>query len=46
MGTGITTLLWYGLCGGFVALTILVGVGLFTWGMRREKRKRPDQPPS
>jgi len=46
MGTGVTTFLWYGLCGGVVTLTAIVGVGLFMWGTRRERQKRRDQPPS
>jgi hypothetical protein len=46
MGTGITTFLWYGLCGGVVALTIFVGVGLFVWGAQREKRRKRGKPPS
>ena len=46
MGTGLTTFLWYGLCGGVVALTIVVGVGLFMWGTHREKRRKQDRPPS
>jgi hypothetical protein len=46
MGTGVTTLLWYGACGGVVLLTIVVGAGLFMWGTRREKRNRPKLPPS
>ncbi len=46
MGTGVTTFLWYGLCGGVVLLTVMVGVGLFMWGTHREKRKRRYEPPS
>ncbi|MGD8317144.1 MAG: hypothetical protein PVH21_10575 [Myxococcales bacterium] len=46
MGTGLTTILWYGLCVGFVALTILVGVGLFIYGSRKESRRNRDRPPS
>jgi hypothetical protein len=46
MGTGFTTIFWYALCAGFVALTIFVGVGLFMWGTHKEKRRRRDQPPS
>ena len=46
MGTGVITFLWYGLCGGVVALTVIVGVGLFMWGTHREKRKDHDRPPS
>jgi hypothetical protein len=46
VGTGVTTFLWYGLCGGVVALTIIVSVGLFMWGTRREKQKRRNPPPS
>jgi len=46
MGTGVTTFLWYGLCGGVVALTIIVAAGLFMWGTRREKRKDRNRPPS
>jgi hypothetical protein len=46
VGTGFTTFLWYGLCGGVVALTIIVSVGLFMWGTHREKRKRRNLPPS
>ncbi len=46
MGTGLTTFLWYGLCSGVVALTALVGVGLFMWGTHREKRDRRKLPPS
>jgi hypothetical protein len=46
MGTGVTTFLWYGLCGSVVALTIIVGVGLFMWGTHREKRRKRDRPPS
>lgn len=46
MGTGITTFLWYGLCGGVVALIVIVALGLFVWGTRREKRKSRNRPPS
>lgn len=46
MGTGLTTILWYGLCVGFVAFAILVGVGLFLYGSRKEKRRHQDRPPS
>jgi hypothetical protein len=47
MGTGITTFLWYGLCGGVVALTIVVAVGLFMWGTHREKKRNErNTPPS
>jgi hypothetical protein len=46
MGTGFTTFLWYGLCGGVVLLTVVVGVGLFFWGTRREKRRKRLEPPS
>ena len=46
MGTGLTYLLWYVMCGAVVALTIGVGVGLFYWGKRREKRERRQKPPS
>jgi hypothetical protein len=46
MGTGVTTFLWYGLCGGVVALTVVVGVGLFMWGNRKEKRRKQNPPPS
>jgi hypothetical protein len=46
MGTGLTTILWYALCGGFVGLTIFIGVGLFLWGAHRDKHRRRDQPPS
>ena len=46
MGTGITTFLWYGLCGGVLLLIVGVAVGLFMWGERREKRRRRGDPPS
>jgi hypothetical protein len=47
MGTGVTTFLWYGLCGGVVLLTVVVGAGLFMWGTHREKkRKNRSKPPS
>jgi hypothetical protein len=46
MGTGLTTFLWYGACGGVVLLAVGVGVGLFIWGTRREKRRRTGEPPS
>jgi hypothetical protein len=46
MGTGVTTFLWYGLCGGVVALTVVVGVGLFMWGSHKEKRRKQNPPPS
>ncbi len=46
MGTGVTTFLWYGLCGGVVLLTVFVGVGLFVWGEHREKQRKRDKPPS
>jgi hypothetical protein len=46
MGTGLTTILWYGLCGGVVAFTVVVGLGLFLWGAHKEKRRRRAQPPS
>jgi len=46
MGSGLTYLLWYVMCGAVVALTIGVGAGLFYWGKRREKRERGQNPPS
>ena len=46
MGTGVTTFLWYGLCGGIVVLTVVVGAGLFVWGNQREKRRKRNEPPS
>jgi hypothetical protein len=46
MGTGLTTFLWYGLCGGAVVLTIAVGVGLFYYGTWRKKRRDKRRPPS
>ena len=46
MGTGLTTFLWYGLCGGVVLLAVVVGVGLFIWGTQREKRRNQSKPPS
>jgi hypothetical protein len=46
MGTGLTTILLYGLCGGVVAFTMIVGLGLFMWGTHKEKRRRRAQPPS
>jgi hypothetical protein len=46
MGTGLTTFLWYGLCGGVATLIVVVGVGLFVWGTRREKRRQRKLPPS
>lgn len=57
MGTGTTTLLWYGLCCGMLALTVLIAAGLVLYGQRagrqrREARQaeeaaavRPDQAP-
>jgi len=46
MGTGLTTFLWYWLCGGVVVLAIVVGAGLFYWGNWREKRRQRRKPPS
>ena len=46
MGTGLVTILWYVMCGGFVALTVAVGVGLFIYGERKEKRRKRNGPPS
>mgnify|MGYP007134645779 FL=1 len=46
MGTGLTTFLWYGLCGGVVLLAVVVGIGLFAWGTHREKRRNRSKPPS
>ncbi|MEM7434715.1 MAG: hypothetical protein AAF436_06145 [Myxococcota bacterium] len=46
MGSGLTYLLWYVMCGGVVAITIGVGVGLFFIGKRRERRERREPPPS
>jgi len=46
MGTGVTTLFSYGLCGAVVALTIVVGIGLYLWGKHREKRRKQNRPPS
>ncbi|MDH3622678.1 MAG: hypothetical protein OES69_10840 [Myxococcales bacterium] len=46
MGSGLTYLLWYVMCGAVVALTVGVGAGLFYWGKRREKRERGQDPPS
>ncbi len=46
MGSGLTYLLWYVMCGAVVALTIGVGAGLLYWGKRREKREQGQDPPS
>ena len=46
MGTGLVTIFWYVACGGFVALTIGVGVGLFMWGKHKENRRKQGGPPS
>lgn len=46
MGSGLTYLLWYVMCGAVVAVTVGVGVGLFFVGKRREKRRQGGGPPS
>ncbi len=40
MGTGTTTLLWYGLCCGMLALTILIAASLVLIGQRAERQRR------
>lgn len=46
MGSGLTYLLWYVMCGVFVAITVGVGAALFFAGKRRERREKGDRPPS
>ncbi|MEM8606451.1 MAG: hypothetical protein AAGF92_05075 [Myxococcota bacterium] len=46
MGSGLTYLLWYVMCGLVVAITVGVGFALFYVGKRRERREKDDPPPS
>lgn len=46
MAGGTVTLLWYGLCFGFVALSVGIAIGLVLYGERADRKRRGShQPP-